>query len=130
MTKAGKRNVLALVVALCVGAAGLLAWGMLMSEFDTTHIEEIDTALAALEQIRAKAAPDEAEGSEMLADIEEHETVLDILAIHVFRLRGESSKEVQQTLARIRAYREKYPRTTSMPELDAAVREALGQRSE
>jgi hypothetical protein len=115
----------AFAVIATVGALALSAWWWIESEIDAAFIEEIDAALRAVNELRAGPGSAAVEDPQVLRAIEEHEVTLDVFAITLSDLRGESSGETQAALARIRDYRQKYPRTTSQPEYDAFVRRAL-----
>lgn len=103
------------VVAI-VGALALSTWWWMLSEIDATFIEEIDVALGTLGGLRTSSGPAAIEDVEVLRAIEEHESALDMLALTLSELRGDSSGDAKAALARIRDYRQKHPRTTSQPE--------------
>jgi hypothetical protein len=115
------------VVAI-VGAMALSAWWWMQSEIDAAFVEEIEVALGALDELRTGTAPTAVEDVEVLRAIEEHESALDVFALTLSELRGDSSDDAKAALARIRDYRQKYPRTSAQPELDALVQRALGSK--
>jgi hypothetical protein len=115
------------VVAI-VGTMALSAWWWVQSEMDAAFVEEIDVALGALNELRTSTGSTAVEDLEILRAIEEHESTLDVFALTLAELRGDSSDDAKAALARIRDYRQKYPRTTVEPELDALVQRALGSK--
>lgn len=101
------------------------SWWM-QSEMEVVFVEEIDVALMALDKLRTTSGRAAVADPEILHAIEEHESTLDIFALTLSELRGHSSDDAKAALARIRDYRQKYPRTTSQPEFDALVQRAVG----
>jgi hypothetical protein len=122
-------STIVVIVLAVAGAVGLSVWWV-QSEIETSFIQEIDVSLAALQDLRTHAGPRDLEDQEMLRAIEEHENALDVFALTLARLRGDSSQDARRALARIRDYRRNYPRVTSNPDQDALVRAALALDTE
>lgn len=120
----------AFAVIAIVGILACSAWWWIESEIDAALVEVVDVALVALGELRTSARSTAVRDPEVLRAIEEHEMTLDAFAITLSELRGGSSDEAKAALARIRDYRQKHPRTSSQPEYDALVQQALGLKQQ
>ena len=120
----------AFAVIAIVGILACSAWWWIESEIDSAFVEVVDVALVALDELRTSAGSTAVQDPEALRAIEEHEMTLDAFAITLSELRGGSSDEAKAALARIRDYRQKHPRTSSQPEYDALVQQALGLKQQ